>query len=170
MDIKHFVLTTILTLTGICAYEQIDSIIEIPFMGSREDGIKNANKAIEEGKYRTLVFGSLAFDDWEFEKYYKKYLKDNYRIEMSYQERVITEEGECYDSTMNKFILENCGKDIYKKSRKEAFNKYCSDTNHVFINVTEMPEFEFGLDSLIRFLKMNVNYDGSAEGLFKIYC
>jgi hypothetical protein len=145
---------------------QSDSLVEIhiPFMGKCEDGIENAKNDIENGIIKTLVFGLMVADDWEFERYYRQFLKDSFGIEMLYMGCVIEEEAECYDSTMNAFILEEFGDDFFKKSRKTAFANYYNDSVIVLVNPTELPKFTYGTDSLMRFLEKNIRYQENSSG------
>ena len=85
-----------------------------------ESGTEQAKLDFKNGIYNCYSYGLIIDINPELSSYIQNYRKTKYRIDTKNAGCVITEYSECYSKTMNDLVLDKFGKDILKKSRKEA--------------------------------------------------
>lgn len=94
-----------------------------------ESGLKEAKQDIEKGIYNSYSYGLLITlhprkVEEGFDEFYKNYMREKYSINIQHRGCVVTDRSSCYSQTMNQFIDEKFGSDIFKRGRKEAFRLF----------------------------------------------
>lgn len=93
-------------------------------LGTCKDGIEKANSDFKKNIYNSYSFGLaveiIKKDEEGFSEFYRKYLMENSLINIENRGFVITPFFKCYSETADKLILQKFGKNIFKRTRKEA--------------------------------------------------
>lgn len=93
-------------------------------LGTCKDGIEKANTDFKKNIYNSYSFGLTAEitkkDEEGFNDFYRKYLMEKYSINIENRGCVVTPFFKCYSETADKLILQKFGKNIFKRTRKEA--------------------------------------------------
>jgi succinate dehydrogenase flavin-adding protein (antitoxin of CptAB toxin-antitoxin module) len=173
MNINVVIATAILVINSFGLFAQSDSTMEFGQNPTCEDAVKIAQINFNKGIYEKVILGMVLYDDWEFEEFYKDYILDKYGITIKHEGCVITEYIECYANKMNDLILNKFGKDIYENARQEAlvaFEKMLdeADSSKVLFFVDQRPTFVGGNDSLVNYLKNNINLSDTLEGKARV--
>tara|TARA_R110002049_G_C8754343_1_gene528244 strand:- start:73 stop:489 length:417 start_codon:yes stop_codon:yes gene_type:complete len=125
------ILTLVLLLTFGFSYSQSekeksgiknDSI----FFGNCQSGTERAIKDAKNKIYKSYSYGLIVRtkDEWEFSKFYEKYMKSKYGILIKDGGCVVTSESKCYTKKMKELILAEFGTEIFERTRKEAKKLY----------------------------------------------
>jgi len=113
-----------LCLTPACSQEKAnDSLIWV--RKTCETGRKAAKEDFKNGIYNSYSYGLLIImepkkSEVGFEDFYKKYMAENYAINIEHRGCVITDHSSCYSEEMDRLITQKFGQNIFKKGRKEA--------------------------------------------------
>ena len=89
-----------------------------------ETGTEQAIQDTNNGVYKYITYGLVASTDWDFDKFYWAYVKDEYNVIFGTGGCVVTPEIVCYTRKMKEIILQDFGDNFFEKSKKEARNLY----------------------------------------------
>ena len=96
---------------------------------SCESGTNDAIKDAKAGKYKLLSYGLIAFNDWDFQKFYWDYVKEKHGITLGTGGCVVSPRSQCYTKKMEALIYEKFGEDVFEKAREEAKVAYEKSKN-----------------------------------------
>lgn len=156
-----FIVIILLTLSmTICFGQEWDDTCE--------EAIARAENDFKNGIMKATTYGLVVAEDYYFEEFYDKYLKDNYGVESSNGGCVITESLECYSSRIFELIEAKYGSDFFKKTRKEAKRLYkpkqeqfmeshpTFNNDGIYVVVDTMPEYPGGYEELFKFVEEEI--------------
>lgn len=89
-----------------------------------KDGIEKATSDFNNNIYNSYSFGLtveiIKKEEEGFSDFYRKYLMENYSINIENRGCVVTPFFKCYSETSDKLILQKFGNNIFIRTRKEA--------------------------------------------------
>ena len=85
-----------------------------------ESGTEQAKTDFKNGIYNCFSYGLIFETNPELSAYIRNHTKNKYGIDTKNAGCVITEYSQCYSKTMNDLVLDKFGKDIFKKSSRQA--------------------------------------------------
>lgn len=106
--------------------QETEEIHYVKIDESCEAGIAEAKQDIENSKYKLLSYGLILHKDFEFHKFYVRYVAEKYGVILGDGGCVVSEKTICYSETMEKAILEKFGQDFFKRAESEALEVYHS--------------------------------------------
>lgn len=130
--IKHFLIFIMMLSLSICYSQSKNKNDGIPpkpsGYGSCDDGTKHAIKDAEKKIYKSYSYGLIVRtkEEYEFNKFYQKYMKSKYGILFKDGGCVVSNETKCYSKKMRELIKKEFGSDIFERTQEEAkkeFNK-----------------------------------------------
>ncbi|MCC1484104.1 hypothetical protein [Winogradskyella immobilis] len=118
---KHIIyIITLFISTTIFAQKEATIVKEIKLHYTCDEGTSQAYKDFANENYKLISYGLVISEDWDFDKFYWKHMKEKYNIIMGNGGCLVDEAMLCYSNKMRALLLKKFGEDIFEKGKKEA--------------------------------------------------
>ncbi|MEQ9166518.1 MAG: energy transducer TonB [Fulvivirga sp.] len=132
-----------------------------------EEAIARANKDFENGTMKSISYGLIIAEEFEFENFYDNYLLEKFGIQSYNGGCLIIESEECYSSRMYELIKDKFGQNFFKRTRKEAEKLY----PHEIKKFSDLDGSSYSLDSPDRspyiVVDIRPEFPGGFEALYE---